>query len=40
MPSGAEWQVISEMDVESEHEKQVDPRLAKLKGLLKDNPES
>lgn len=40
MPSGAEWQVISEMDVESEHEKQVDPRLAKLKGLLEDNPES
>ncbi len=37
MPSGAEWQVVSEVAAESEQDKQVDPRLAKLKDLLKDN---
>jgi uncharacterized protein len=40
MPSGSEWQVISEANNESEQDKQVDPRLAKLQDLLKDNPES
>lgn len=37
MPSGNEWQVVSEVKAESEQDKQVDPRLAKLKDLLKDN---
>lgn len=40
MPSGSEWQVISEVDDESEQDKQVDPRLAKLQDLFKDKPES
>ncbi|TLQ04679.1 DUF177 domain-containing protein [Pediococcus stilesii] len=40
MPSGSEWQVISEADDESEQDKPVDPRLAKLQDLFNDKPEA
>lgn len=41
MPSGNNWEVISEEDYQKqkEEDKQVNPEFAKLKGLFKDNEE-